>query len=98
ICSLVPGKPGLSENIKVKSIIGLYLEHSRIYYFYNSGEEEVYLSSADWMMRNLDRRVEILFHVKSRDSIKFLIQILKIQLEDNFNSWELDNEGNYNIV
>ena len=67
ICCLVAGKPGVSENIRVRSIVGTFLEHARIFYFYNDGNEEVYMGSADWMPRNLDRRVEIVFPVEAPD-------------------------------
>ena len=89
ICSLVPGVKGLSENISVVSIIGRYLEHSRIFIFHNAGDEEYYLSSADWMNRNLDRRIEILFPVQNEENKAFINRIVKIQFDDNINSWEL---------
>ena len=87
ICCLVPGLPGLSENITVTSIVGRYLEHSRVLYFYNNGKEEMYLSSADMMQRNLDRRVEISFPIedeKLRNEI--MRSLLKISLKDNVKS------------
>ena len=68
ICSLRPGVRGVSDNIRVCSIVGRFLEHSRIYYFENAGEEEVYLGSADWMPRNLYERVEVIFPVQRRTS------------------------------
>lgn len=84
ICCLIPQVPGLSENIRVISIVGRFLEHSRIYYFYNNGNEEIYLSSADLMQRNLDRRVETTFPVKSKSIKKFIKkEILKTLLADN---------------
>ena len=69
ICCLKVGIPGVSENIEVRSIVGNFLEHSRIFYFFNDGEEELYMGSADWMPRNLDRRVEIIFPVENEDFI-----------------------------
>lgn len=83
ICCLKTGMPGISENITVRSIVGDFLEHSRIFHFYNNGFEEVYMGSADWMPRNLDKRVEILFPVED-DALKAeVIHILDIQLADN---------------
>nr|MDE7431761.1 polyphosphate kinase 1 [Lachnospiraceae bacterium] len=82
ICCLKTGIPGVSENIHVRSIVGTFLEHSRIFYFGNGGNEEVYMASADWMPRNLDKRVEILFPVESRNLKEEVINVLKIQLAD----------------
>ncbi|OPL08770.1 MAG: hypothetical protein AVO33_09345 [delta proteobacterium ML8_F1] len=95
ICTLVPGVQGLSENIQVKSIIGEFLEHSRIYYFYNDGRNEVYLSSADWMTRNLNRRIELLFPVQDPVIARRIRLILQLYLGDNVKSWRLDSHGNY---
>jgi polyphosphate kinase len=87
---------GLSENITVKSIVGRYLEHSRIYYFYNNGEEEVYLSSADLMPRNLDRRVEATFPILDKNLKNVIINnILKIYLQDNTQARFLNENGGY---
>jgi len=84
ICCLIPQVPGLSENIFVKSIVGRYLEHSRVYYFFNDGEEEIYSGSADLMQRNLDRRVEQIFPVEDKDIRNHLIETLLNQgLKDN---------------
>ncbi|MBU1099889.1 MAG: polyphosphate kinase 1 [Bacteroidetes bacterium] len=96
VCCLVPQVPGLSENIKVRSIVGRFLEHSRAYYFHNNGREEIYLGSADLMQRNLDRRVEIFFPVDSkeiRDRIKSTI--LDYALKDNVKSSILLPTGKY---
>ncbi|MDW7656562.1 MAG: RNA degradosome polyphosphate kinase [Bacillota bacterium] len=82
ICCLRPGVPGLSENISVRSIIGRFLEHSRIFYFYHDGGEDLFLSSADWMPRNLDRRVELMFPIEDEDVHRRIMQVLNIQLED----------------
>jgi polyphosphate kinase len=98
ICCLRPGVKGLSENIRVVSIVDRFLEHARIFYFRNAGSEQVYLSSADWMERNLVRRVEILFPVLSTSHRQRLIGILKTCFADNTNSWELDSEGIYTRI
>ena len=98
ICCLVPGIPGLSENIKVTSIVGRYLEHSRVFYFYNKGKEEIYLSSADMMQRNLDRRVEITFPIEdSKLKTEIMRSILKISLKDNIKSRILLPDMTYKI-
>jgi polyphosphate kinase len=95
ICCLRPGVEGVSENIRVISIIGRYLEHSRIFYFFNDGNEEVYIGSADWMPRNLDRRVEAITPVEDPDLIKDLEEILSMMLADNRQAWELQPDGSY---
>jgi polyphosphate kinase len=95
ICCLRPGVPGLSENIQVISIIGRYLEHSRIFYFYNQGEEEVFIGSADWMPRNLKRRVEAITPIQDPDLLKDLEEVLGIMLSDNRQAWELQSDGSY---
>ncbi len=95
ICCLRPGVEGLSENIRVRSIVGRYLEHSRIYYFYNDGSESVYLSSADWMPRNLDRRVELLFPIEDADNRELVIEILELSLRDTEKSRILLENGRY---
>ncbi len=95
ICCLRPGVPGLSENIRVISIIGRYLEHSRIFYFHNNGNEEIFIGSADWMPRNLDRRVEAVVPIEDPDIAKDLQEILGILLADNRQAWELQDNGNY---
>lgn len=95
ICCLKVGIPGVSENITVRSIVGNFLEHARIFYFYNEGQEEIYLGSADWMPRNLERRVEILFPVEDDRLKKKVIRILKVQLEDNVKAHILQPDGTY---
>lgn len=95
ICCLKPGVKGLSENIAVRSVVGRFLEHSRIFYFYNNGDEHLFLSSADWMSRNLDRRVELLFPVEDRDIFKTVKGILNIYLKDNAKARILNSEGKY---
>ncbi len=95
MCCLKPGIEGLSENIQVVSIIGRFLEHSRIYYFFNGGNEQVLIGSADWMTRNLDRRVEAIVPVEDPDIAKDLHEILGIMLADNRQSWELQSNGSY---
>lgn len=96
ICCLKPGIPGVSERITVRSIVGRFLEHSRIFYFKNGGEEEVYLSSADWMPRNLNRRIETLFPIEQPELRQRMIdQVLPIYLQDNVKARELQSDGNY---
>jgi polyphosphate kinase len=95
ICCLRPGLPEISENIRVISIIGRFLEHSRIFYFYNDGQEEVYIGSADWMSRNLTRRVEAVTPIDEPAIAKELEEILGIMLSDNRQAWELQSDGSY---
>ena len=95
ICCLRAGIEGLSENIQVRSIVGTFLEHSRIFYFHNGGKEEVYMGSADWMPRNLDKRVEILFPVEKSELKKEVIHILDIQLSDNVKAHIMGKDGVY---
>ena len=89
ICSLRPGIPGVSENIRVISVVDRFLEHSRIFYFENAGNPEVYVGSADWMDRNLSRRVEVVFPIEQPDLKQRVIDILKITLADNVKAREL---------
>jgi len=93
ICSLVPQKPGFSDNIEVRSIVDRFLEHSRIYYFYNDGEEDLYLSSADWMERNLYYRIETAFPVKDKSLKEELLKLLEIQWRDNLKARVIDESG-----
>ncbi|MFO7786684.1 MAG: polyphosphate kinase 1 [Halospina sp.] len=95
ICCLRPGVEGLSDNIRVVSIIGRFLEHSRVYWFANAGKPEVYCSSADWMERNLINRVETCFPVEDRRLARRLRRDLEVYLRDNAQSWELQPDGNY---
>ena len=95
ICALKPGVPGLSENITVRSIVGNFLEHARIFYFYNDGFEDVYMGSADWMPRNLDKRVEITLPVEDEDLKKRVIEIMEIQLSDTLKAHIMQPDGSY---
>lgn len=98
ICCLKVGIPGVSENIEVRSIVGNFLEHSRIFAFWNDGDEEIYMGSADWMPRNLDRRVEILFPVLDDKLKKEVKHILKVELSDNMKVHVLKSDGNYEKI
>jgi polyphosphate kinase len=98
ICVLRPGIKGVSDNIEVRSILDRYLEHSRIYYFRNGGHEEIYLSSADWMRRNLDRRLEILFPVLDGRARARVMDMLKTFFDDNVQSWQLLPDGKYKRI
>ncbi len=95
ICGLRPGMPGVSDNIEVRSILGRFLEHTRIIYFRNGGQEEIYLSSADWMPRNLYRRVEIMFPVLEESIKEELKKILEIYWQDNVKAHVLLSDGQY---
>ena len=98
ICCLKVGIPGISENIRVRSIVGNFLEHSRIFYFYNDGRPELFMGSADWMPRNLDRRVEILFPVENEEIQKSVYHILEVELKDNVKAHILKENGEYEKV
>ncbi len=96
ICCLKPGLPGVSDNIRVRSIVGRFLEHPRVYWFHNDGSEEVWLASADWMDRNFFRRVEIAFPVEDKTlAARVVKESLSVYLADNTQAWELDSDGRY---
>jgi polyphosphate kinase len=98
VCALRPGVKGLSESIRVRSIIGRFLEHSRIFYFRSDGAHAIYLSSADWMDRNFFRRIEICFPVlEPKLKKRVLTEGLNVYLKDNTQAWEMDGEGNYHL-
>lgn len=98
ICCLKVGIPGVSDNISVRSIVGNFLEHSRIFYFGNNGDEEIYMGSADWMQRNLDRRVEIIFPVLEEKLKKKVYHILEVELADTVKAHILCADGKYEKV
>ncbi|MCC7330818.1 MAG: polyphosphate kinase 1 [Gammaproteobacteria bacterium] len=98
LCCLRPGIPGVSDNIRVRSIVGRFLEHSRVYYFHADGAEKVFLSSADWMDRNFFRRVEICFSIEHEDLRARLLADLDLCLSDNCQAWELAPDGHYELV
>jgi len=96
MCCLRPGVEGLSENIRVMSIVGRFLEHSRIFYFQNAGEEEIYIGSADWMARNLDRRIEVIVPIREPALCQSLRKdVLELLLTDNCQAWDLQPDGKY---
>lgn len=95
VCRLLPGKEGLSDNIRVHSIIGRFLEHSRCYYFYSGGDETYWIGSADWMHRNLDARVEIVTPIEDTGLKRYLWFILNIYLSDNRQRWIMQPDGDY---
>ncbi|HEC14931.1 MAG TPA: RNA degradosome polyphosphate kinase, partial [Rhodospirillales bacterium] len=94
-CRLRPGLPGLSENITVTSIVGRFLEHTRIFYFKNGGKEEYYIGSADLMTRNLEHRVEVLTPVEAPELRRELKEMLDLQLKDNRSGWDMLADGSY---
>ena len=98
VCALRPGVADLSENIRVRSIVGRFLEHSRVYYFLNDGQEEFYCSSADWMDRNMIRRNESCFEIRQKKIRERLRQDLELILADNCQAWSLDGDGNYTRI
>ncbi|MBO5137821.1 MAG: polyphosphate kinase 1 [Spirochaetaceae bacterium] len=95
VCMLVPGVVGQSQNIVVTSIIDRYLEHTRIVYFYNGGSQELFLSSADWMPRNLERRVELMFPVQQENLFKKIKKVLQLYFMDNKHSYKLNSDGSW---
>jgi polyphosphate kinase len=95
ICCLRPGLPGLSDTIRVISIVGRFLEHSRAFYFLNGGDEEVYIGSADWMPRNLDRRIEAVTPIEEPAHRQALRDLLRLMWLDNRQAWELRSDGTY---
>ena len=95
ICSLKAGVPGLSENIRVRSILGRYLEHSRVFMFENNGDPQVYIGSADMMHRNLDRRVEALVRLSTPEHITELSELFDLALDEATSSWWLESDGTW---
>jgi polyphosphate kinase len=95
ICCLRPGVPGLSERIRVVSVIGRFLEHSRLYYFLNGGDEEYFIGSADWMPRNLERRVEVVVPIIDRGLHHRLASLMRVYLADSRQGWDLQSDGSY---
>src|SRR6185295_7991487 len=98
-CMIRPGEPGLSQTIHVRSVVGRFLEHSRIFYFANAGDEDVYIGSADWMTRNLDRRVEVVTPVLDSHLKRYLKEVvLSAYLRDNVKARVLTADGSYEAV
>jgi polyphosphate kinase len=95
ICSLRPGIAGISENIRVRSIIGRFLEHTRVFYFENKGEPLIYCASADWMNRNLFQRVETCFPIENKKLREWVVHDLHTYLADNTQAWLLQSDGTY---
>ncbi len=98
ICVLRPGVPGLSEHIEVHSIVGRYLEHSRLFYFYNNGKEDVFISSADWMPRNLNERVELMIPVEYPPHKERVKGILNLYFHDNVKAYAMNGDGTYRYL
>jgi polyphosphate kinase len=95
ICCLRPGVPGVSDRISVISVIGRFLEHSRAWYFHNAGNTEVHISSADWMPRNLDRRIETAVPLDCQAHCETLLELLELMLRDNRQAWDLAADGTW---
>jgi polyphosphate kinase len=98
VCALRPGVPGVSENISVRSIVGRFLEHSRVFYFENGGEPDMFCASADWMERNFFRRVEVAFPISRKDHAERILRDLDFCLKDNCQAWELQPDGRYKRI
>jgi polyphosphate kinase len=95
VCCLRPGVRGVSERISVRSIVGRFLEHSRVYYFENAGQRDIYCGSADWMDRNLFRRIEVAFPVTSLELQSRVTEDLHLYLADDCQAWDLKSDGRY---
>ena len=95
VCALRPGIPAVSENIRVRSIVGRFLEHSRVFYFENAGEPEMFCASADWMERNFYRRVEVAFPLRRDAHRERILADLETYLKDDAQAWELRMDGRY---
>jgi polyphosphate kinase len=95
ICALRPGVPGMSDNIRVRSVLGRFLEHSRVFAFANGGDPVVYIGSADMMHRNLDRRVEALVQLTSGDDTSYVLDMLRRYMDPGTSSWHLDSQGEW---
>lgn len=98
ICALRPGIRGISENITVRSVVGRFLEHSRVYYFHNDGKPEIYCASADWMERNFFRRIEVCFPIERKQHRNRIVEELETYLVDNTQAWTLRSDGQYERV
>ena len=98
ICMLIPGVSGMSENIRVVSIVDRYLEHSRVFYFQNGASPEIFLASADWMPRNLDRRIELMFPILDAAAFQEIKHVLDVYFESNVNSYELQSDGSWTAL
>jgi polyphosphate kinase len=98
LCALRPGVPGVSDNIAVRSIVGRFLEHSRVWYFENGGEPELYCASADWMERNFFRRVEVAFPISQKSHRERVLRDVNICLQDNCQAWKLNPDGHYERI
>jgi polyphosphate kinase len=98
ICALRPGVKGISDNIRVRSIVGRFLEHSRVYYFHNDGDADLYLASADWMERNFFRRIEVAFPIRDARYRERIIADMETYLRDNTQAWGLQSNGEYSRI
>ena len=94
---LRPELPGFSDNIRIISILGRFLEHDRIYSFYNNGDPQIYIGSADWRTRNLKSRVELITPIEDSHYRGQLVQLLEDALKDNYSAWDVDAEGQYTL-
>jgi polyphosphate kinase len=98
VCALRPGVPGVSENIAVRSIVGRFLEHSRVFYYENAGKPELFCASADWMERNFFRRVEVAFPISAKAQQERIERDLGVALNDNCQAWKLRPDGTYERI